>query len=260
MTQPDTPTPSGQPVRSMTFVTDMERATHLIPGFLKKTLSADDKQWMTQFLNTLNQQGGATAVEFAQEMAWVERSQQQLAEDAPRFDAQAGWQRMQGRLDAPAAFDTLVPKATVAPKVPPKPAQLAAAFLWVKAQVRSRINSAADWWRKPVVGVIASAMIVGQMGLLAAVVKQMSQAPIVAESVLPASGAPSLDGMQVLTVVFKDNASLLDVRTLIDGVQGRVIDGPGALGVWLVAVPKDKLEATLNRLGAANAVESVAPP
>lgn len=252
MTQPDTPTPSGQPVPSVTFVTDMERATHLIPGFLKKTLGADDKQWMTQFLNTLNQQGGATAVEFAQEMAWVERSQQQLADDAPSFDAQTGWQRLKGRIDAP--------EAIAKPAQTPKVSRLAAAFLWAKAQVRSRINNAADWWRKPVVGVIASAMIVGQMGLLAAVVKQMSQAPIVAESVLPASGAPSLEGMQVLTIVFKDSASLLDVRTLIDSVQGRVIDGPGALGVWLVAVPKDKLEATLKRLGAANAVESVAPP
>ena len=239
MTQP-------QPPSSVSFVTDTERARHLIPGFLKKTLAADDKEWMTQFLDTLNLQGGTTAVEFAQEMAWVERSQQQLAQDAPDFDAQAGWQRMQSRLDAP--------EQPVRLQVTP----LETAMRRLKTQIRIRTDSAIAWWRKPMVGVLAAAMIVTQMGLLAAVVKQMDQVTPVTESVSPASGAPSLDGMKVLTIVFKDSASLLDVRTLIDNVQGRVIDGPGALGVWQVAVPQDKLDASLKHLGAAKAVESVA--
>lgn len=234
-----------KPPSSVLFVTDIERARHLIPGFLKKTLAADDKEWMTQFLNTLNLQGGTTAVEFAQEMAWVERSQQQLAEDAPDFDAQAGWQRMQSRLDAPEQPVKL------------QDTPLAIAMRWLKTHIRNCTDSAIAWWRKPMVGVLASAMIVAQMGLLAAVVKQLNRAPSVAGSVSPASGTPSLQGMQVLSIVFKDSASLLEVRTLIDKAQGRVIDGPGALGVWLVAIPGDKLDATLKSLSAEKAVESV---
>ena len=247
MTQPETP--SSAP--SVMFVTDIERARHLIPGFLKKTLNADDKEWMKQFLNTLNLQDGTPAVEFAQEMAWVERSQQQLAQDAPAFDAQAGWKRMQGRLDAPVPLTG----QTQLSKAPP----WMAAMSWAKTQIRTRLSNAAAWWRKPVVGVLASAMIIAQMGLLAAVVKQMSQVQIVAESVSPSSGTPSLEGLTVLTIVFKDSASLLEVRTLIDSVRGRVIDGPGTLGVWLVAVPNDKLDASLKHLGTAKAVDSVAP-
>lgn len=235
-----------QPPSSVPFVTDLERARNLIPGFLKKSLAADDKEWMTQFLDTLNLQGGTTAVEFAQEMAWVERSQQQLAQDAPDFDAQAGWQRMQSRLDAP--------EQPVRLQVTP----LEMAMRRRKTQIRILADSAIAWWQKPMVGVLAAAMIVTQMGLLAAVVKQMDQVTPVTESVSPASGTPSLGGMKVLTIVFKDSASLLDVRTLIDNVQGRVIDGPGALGVWRVAVPQNKLDASLKRLGAANAVDSVA--
>ena len=236
-----------EPHSSVLFVTDTERARHLVPGFLKKTLAADDKEWMTQFLDTLNLQGGTAAVEFAQEMAWVERSQQQLVQDAPDFDAQAGWQRMQSRLDAP---EQPVRLQVTPPQM---------AMRWLSTQIRIRKDSAIAWWRKPMAGVLALAVIVAQMGLLAAVVEQMNQALSVAESVSPASGAPFLDGMKVLTIVFKDSASLLDVRTLIDNVQGRVIDGPGALGVWRVAVPQDKLDASLKRLGAAKAVESVAP-
>ena len=247
MIPPNTPSP-------VTYFTDIERARNLIPGFLKKTLSPDDREWMTQFLDNLNQQGGSVAAEFTQEIEWVERSQQQLAQDAPAFNAQAGWQRMQSRLDA------LAPLAEQTQHIKAKPiTTLTTAILRVKSEIRTRIHGAAAWWRKPVVGVIASAMIVGQMGILAAVVKQMSQATTVVEGVTPSSGAPSLEGMQVLVIVFKDNASLLEVRTLIDSVQGRVIDGPGALGVWLVAVPKDQFEASLKRAGAAKAVESVAP-
>ena len=235
-----------QPPSSASFVTDSERARHLIPGFLKKTLATDDKEWMTQFLDTLNLQGGTPTVEFAQEMAWVERSQQQLAQDAPNFDAQAGWQRMQSRLNASEQ------------PVRSQGTPLGMAMRRLKTQIRTRTDSAIAWWRKPIVGVLASAMIVAQMGLLAGVVKRLNQAPPVAESVSPASGAPSLDGMSVLTIVFKDSASLLDVRTVIDNVQGRVVDGPGALGVWQVAVPKDQLNVSLKRLNAAKAVESVA--
>ena len=247
MTQPNTPSPSVPSAPSVTFITDIERATHLIPGFLKKTLAADDKQWMTQFLDHLNQQGGATALEFAQEMAWVERSQQQLAEDAPSFDAQSGWQRLQARLDTPA----------LPARRPVTAGPLARAAGWVREQIRSRVSSALSWWKKPVVGVLASAMIVGQMGLLAAVVKHMNNLRPIAEVVTPSSGAPSLEGQVILTIVFKDSANLLDVRSLIANVEGRVVDGPGAIGVWQVAVPKANVEASIKRLSTATAVESV---
>ena len=92
-------------------------------------------------------------VNFAREMAWVERSQQQLADDAPAFDAQAGWQRMQSRLDAP--------MSRAEPKPPVKKAALTPAASWVKTQIQSRINNAVAGWRKPVVGVLPSTMIVG---------------------------------------------------------------------------------------------------
>lgn len=230
---------------------DIEHARHLIPGFLKKTLSADDQVWMTQFLETLSRHGGATAADFDQEIAWVQRSQEQLAQAAPNFDAQAGWQRMQGRLDAPAPLAMQQQPAQVKSMTLANPS--------AKALIHKLICHAAAWWRKPLVGVLASAMIITQMGLLAVVGKQMSQVQTATVSATPLSGAPSLEGLTVLTLVFKDSASLLDVRTLIGSIQGRVIDGPGALGVWQVAVPKDKLDATLERLGASNAIESAAP-
>ena len=246
MTQTNTPSP-------VTFLTDVERARHLIPGFLKNSLGADDKEWMTQFLNTLGEHGGDVHIQFKQEMAWVERSQQQLAQDAPSFDEQAGWQRLQGRLDTP----THAPLG--ASHRPANASALGQATSKLKALIRGRIDNVLAWWKKPLIGVLASAMIVAQMGLLAAAVKQIAHMQTASESVVPSSGAPSLEGMAVVTLVFKDSASLLEARTLIDSIEGRVVDGPGALGVWQVAVPKAKLDATLKRLGAAASVESAAP-
>ncbi len=245
--------PDNRDNRFSAVSADIERARNLIPGFLKKTLTGDDKEWMAQFLNSLPQQGGETYgdtyADFKHEMAWVERTQQQLAEQEPTFDAQAGWTRLQRRIASPALTTPAAPKPCASPTN--------ALVAWLKTQARTRISRAAAWWRKPAVGVLASAMLVAQMGLLAAVVTQLRDMQTVVEGVVPASGAPSLEGSAMLSVVFKDSASLLDVRILIDGVGGRVVDGPGALGVWLVAVPTKQLDTSVKRLSAAPAVESV---
>lgn len=244
MTSPDNR--DGRDTRFSAVLSDIERARNLIPGFLKKTLSGDDKEWMTQFLNSLPRQGGDTYADFKQEMAWVERTQQQLADQEPAFDAQAGWSRLQRRIESP---ELAAPKPSASPTN--------ALVAWLKTQARTRFSRAAAWWRKPAVGVLASAMIVAQMGLLAAVVTQLRDVQTVVEGVVPASGAPSLEGSAMLSVVFKDSASLLEVRTLIDSVGGRVVDGPGALGVWLIAVPTKQLYASVKRLSTAPAIESV---
>jgi hypothetical protein len=256
MSPPDHP----QPPQTAGEAADLERAQFLIPGYLKKSLKADDYQWMTQFLNQLHQRGQADPQAaqredaFLQEMAWVERSQQQIAQDTPAFDAHLGWQRMEERLAAgaaPAAAKKPQP-ATISPL--PNP------VTWAKEQFAALIDRATAWWKKPVIGALASAMIVGQMGLLAAVVKQMSPQLAEVTSAAPLSGSQSVDGAVVLSVVFKDSASLLEVRTLVDSVQGRVVGGPGALGVWEVAVPKEKGAEALKTFIAAPAVESASPP
>jgi hypothetical protein len=240
--------------RSAVNTTDLQRAQNLIPGFLKKTLNADDKEWMTQFINTLRSQDGPASAEFAQEMAWVERTQEHLAQSTPQFDAQAGWQRMQGRLATPAA-NASAPKASA----PAQPIWYKNPIVWLKDHLRTRADNALQWWQKPIIAATASAMLVGQMGLLAAVVRYMYTVEPQIAIVSPASGNKGTADSVVLAIVFKDKATLLEVRKLLDSVQGHVVGGPGAIGVWEVAVPKEKLGETIKALGAAKIVESVAP-
>jgi hypothetical protein len=234
---------------------DLERAQFLIPGYLKKSLGADDYQWMTQFLDQLHRHGQADPQAarqedaFMEEMAWVQRSQAQIAEDTPVFDADRGWERMEERLAAGVKQPSMAKAGSL-----PNP------VAWAQTQLAALLDRAAAWWRKPAIGALASALIVGQMGLLAAVVKQMSPERAEVTNATPLSGGQSVDGAVVLSVVFKDSASLLEVRKLVDSVQGRVVGGPGALGVWEVAVPKEKLAEALQIFAAAPAVESVSPP
>lgn len=242
---------------------DIERARNLIPGYLKKTLPTDDTAWMAHFLNTLNDHGGPTATAFEEEMRWVAHTQAQLAQSTPVFDTQKGWQRMQSRLvaAAPLQVTQVTPAAQANPpaaqqrRQAPKPSLLT----WLKTQIKARIDKAVLTWQKPAIGALASAIIVGQMGLLAAVVKQMSHPDVVVAGVTPSSGSQTLEGSIVLAVVFKDEATLLQMRELLDSVQARVIGGPGAIGVWEVAVPKERLNEAIKALGAAKVVESVAP-
>ncbi len=230
---------------------DMERAQHLIPGLLKKTLGNDDSEWMAHFLNTLRAQGGSVWTEFEQEMAWVERTQQHLTQTSPVFDTQAGWQRMQGRMDA--ATEKVIVSAPAALSRPRSVVQ------WVKSQFRARVDKSIRWWQKPAVAALASAMIVGQMGLLAAVVRYYYNIETQSAIVAPASGEKGLPDSITLAVVFKDNATLKQVHQLLGSVQAQVVGGPGAIGVWEIAIPKDRLNEAIKVFGDSKIVESAAP-
>jgi hypothetical protein len=230
---------------------DIERAQYLIPGLLKKTLTADDSEWMAQFLNTLRSQGGPVLTEFEQEIAWVERTQQHLAETSPVFDEQAGWQRMQDRIEA------ATEKVSIAP--PDRLARQSSVLQRLKSQFSDQIEKIIHWWQKPVVATFALVMIVGQMGLLAAVVSYVYNVEPQTATVTPASGEKGLPNSITLAVVFNDTATLMQVQQLLGSVQAQVVGGPGAIGVWEVAVPKDRLNEAMQVFGDSKIVASAAP-
>jgi hypothetical protein len=130
---------------------------------------------------------------------------------------------------------------------------------WVKAQFRARIEKFIRMWQKPAVGAMASAMIVGQMGLLAALVRYTYNVEPQASVMAPASGSKVDPDSVVLAVVFKDKATVKQIQQLLSSLQAQVTGGPGAIGVWEVAVPKDKLNEAMKILGSSNIVESAAP-
>ncbi len=141
----------------------------------------------------------------------------------------------------------------------PAPLHKRSGLQWVKAQIRARIEKLIRLWRKPAIGALASAMIVGQMGLLAALVRYTYNVEPQISVMAPASGSKvDQDGI-VLAVVFKDKASAKQIQQLLSSVQAQVTGGPGAIGVWEVAVPKDKLDDAMKILSNSKIIESAAP-
>ena len=148
---------------------DWERAEHLLPGYLKNSLPASDQEWMKQWINQIETTGGVTADALAAETAWVRTAQDVLGGQATNFNAQAGWQRLQAGLQIQAVSGAGV-------SLTANPTSTTTAFRkvrqWLVKLAYMQQDRALQWWQKPAAGVLASAMIVGQMGLLAAAVKQ----------------------------------------------------------------------------------------
>ena len=223
------------------------RAEYLLPGYLKKTLAGSDQEWMKQWTAQIQSAGGQSANALAAETAWTLAAQDALNHRTADFNVEAGWQKLASGLQQE-------PVQQVKPAL-----SMSQSFKnWVAKVVRMQQDRALQWWQKPAIGALASAMIVGQMGFLAATVKQVYVLTTDTAMVTPSAGASRpVDGV-LLKVIFKPNASVKDISATLNSVQGRVTGGPGALGVWEVEVPSDKLAVALQTLGKAKTVESVA--
>ena len=153
---------SNHDVLSAAHPLDWARAEHLLPGYLKKTLSGSDQEWMKQWMTQIENTGGAVADALESETAWVRTAQDVLSTRATEFNAHAGWQKLQAGLQSERA-----------PEVASRVSLLQKLKQWLAKLARMQQDRALQWWQKPAIGALASAMIVGQMGFLAATVKQV---------------------------------------------------------------------------------------
>ena len=242
------------------------RAEHLLPGYLKKTLSTPDQAWMEVWINQTQIAGGPVAAALTSELAWVRGAQETLGQQALAFNTQNGWHKLQATLqneltvknNMGASPGTSAPAlATQAAISPPAPSLLRQIKLWLAKLARMQKDRALHWWQKPAVAALASAMVIGQMGFLAAAVKQVHTLTTDASMVTPSSGASRPTDGVVLKVVFKPKASMQDIMASLNRVKGRVVGGPGALGIWEVEVPTDQLLNAVQTLGKSKTVESV---
>lgn len=102
------------------------------------------------------------------------------------------------------------------------------------------------------------------MGIAAAVV--LSQAVIIGalldrpalDEVRMLSGGAMASG-QILQVTFKPTATEFQIRAVMSNVQGEIVAGPGALGVYAVRVPERQGQLALEKLrNESSIVDSVA--
>ena len=108
--------------------------------------------------------------------------------------------------------------------------------------LRNRLNV---WLASPrkfsVPAGLAAAVFLTQAAMIGAL---LSRPP--AESLTPLS-APSA-GSTLLQMTFKPQATEIQIRTLLASVQGDLVAGPGALGVYIVRVPDGQSATALAKL------------
>ncbi len=101
------------------------------------------------------------------------------------------------------------------------------------------------------------------MGIAAAIV--LSQAVIIGAlldkssgDLKPMSGGTAVVGGQMLQLTFKPQATEGEIRALLAAVQGEIVAGPGALGVYVVRVPDNQGQhALLSLRNGTTVVDSV---
>jgi hypothetical protein len=229
--------------------TDFARAQTLLPSFLKKTISDIDKVWMTQFIQNLQENRSnfdeAKVRQFEDELAWIELSQSQLENATPRFDTEAGWKKL---------------AMQITPSVEPvkNHDRKETTLKLLKSLFYAKFETLILFWRKPMVGVLASTMLVAQMGLLAALVRHTWQAERTGPETVVASatGDVKVKGQVLFSVMFKDTVKLQEIRTLLESTQGQIVSGPSAIGIWVIAVPHEKLVTSATAFKSSAIVES----
>jgi hypothetical protein len=212
--------------------TFLHKVRELWPGYLNKTLSADDQVFMNNWLHD----HGPEHPEFQQELAWLVLTREQLRQATPVPGPEAGWHELLARIDAQPRQHVIQP--------PPLPTGLLARCMaWLSAPafaaslvILALVQSLALWMLWP-----------GQQDT----VRLMSSSPA-------SSAAQSHITLQI---TFEEQATVAQVRAALSSVHAQVILGPSALGVWqaqVPAMPSPALKSLIVKLQSQAAVESVA--
>lgn len=89
---------------------------------------------------------------------------------------------------------------------------------------------------------VAAALVLTQAVIIGTLLDQPAQDPL-----RTLSGGAAAGG-QLLQITFKPMATETQIRTLLSSVQGEIVAGPGALGVYVVRVPDRQGTAALEKL------------
>lgn len=216
---------------------ELERARDLLAWHSQDALTGEDLAFMRQWL----EKSDADDPAMAQELAWLRRTASQLraqVEEEARLAPQsvdAGLHALLERI----ALDR------------PRPIEPPA---WHR-----RIGQ----WLRDVVGVRSTGWAMGVMALVAVqatvIAVLLADPPAVQ---VPLGGAASSMAVAsdpvLLTVAFRPEATESAMRSTLASAGAQIVSGPSALGLYLVAVPRDQADAMATQLRAATAVvESV---
>lgn len=201
---------------------DKRRMDELMPWYVTGQLDEPDRAWLERLLR---QHPSARA-----DLEWHRALQGTIRERVDSLPQDVGLQRLMTRVraeKAPAAGSWLTRLREAWAGLAARPAFVTAAAAVILAQAV----------------VIGTLLVRDDAGLDYGATRSV---------------APQLALMEpVLQVTFKAETTERNMRLLLVRVAGRVIDGPGQLGDYIVAVPTDRIEPAKRELEESGLVEQV---
>lgn len=184
------------------------------------------------------------------QIAWMDRylAEHPEAQEELTFwrDVEAGLQAEVNALDPDFGLDAALQLiAQSQPKAAPQPPQPS----WWE-----QLNDVLSHVFAPA---YSMAMVVALAGVIVWQHQSLAPKPGDELGLVRSGAAPQVTG-PVLRVAFKPDTTEATLRTLLTGIQGRLVGGPGDFGFYLVAVPQDTLDqaaATLQQNPAVTSVE-----
>jgi hypothetical protein len=219
-------------------MSDLERVRDLLPWYAMGALPPADREFIAQWLA----HSGAQHPDILAELAWLRRTGTQLQAEAavPAGLAEQGLEALMQRVRADQAGRSL--PAAVAPAAPS----------WVQ-QLRDALQSLLG---TPVRLALAS-VVLAQAVAIGLLLQRQAAAPGELESLGGGAGATMAQEVR-LTVAFAPGATEAGMRDVLLQAQARIVAGPSALGLYTLAVPAARAQASLDVLRAATGVvESV---
>ena len=207
-----------------------ERAESLLPWAATGRLSAEDQAWLDGWLATTEATHPDIILPLRAELAWLKRTARDVHHNVTLPDPEQGLDTLLGRIagDKAAARQAPDPQRTTG-----------AVGLW------SRLRAWADDHGPQLAGACA-VLVVAQVTTLALRDRSGSElSPL-------GGGSEVVDvkGTVLLKVAFKPQATEDDIRGLLQTAHARIVDGPSALGLYLLRVKTEDLDAATQLLTA----------
>ena len=174
------------------------------------------------------------------ERQWLERSAGQLRADRDALDVSGNWARIEQHIRQASA----------------KPASPVS-----RTRRGLGITLLASWfrrWRQAAAGFALGAAAAAAVAWTLLPVLPVFAPPTHSALQPLGASAPSPANAVLLQVVFRDQASVAQMRAALQAAGASVRSGPSSLGIWSVEVPSDRARAALAALQASAAVEHVA--
>lgn len=240
---PPLPPPAAEPRPPEALLQARDRAETLLPWAANGTLDAADQAWLDNWLATTERSHPTLVAPLRAELAWLRRTAIDVHRNVQLPDPEQGLDGLLRRIADERAAARTPPEAT------PNPEAHGLAGIWARARA---------WFHGhgPQLAGACAVLAVAQATTLMLLSPDGSELD-------PLSGGPgvvAVKGTVLLSVAFVPGASEADIREALQAAQARIVDGPSALGLYLLRVKTEQRDAALALLRSRTAVvESVQP-